>query len=47
LAAIQIVTAGDEDSVDLTRVRTHSLDYADNNGMIIGPADRLNPANEA
>lgn len=47
LAAIQIVTAADEDSTDLTRVRTHSLDFADANGMIVGPADRLNPAEEA
>ena len=47
LAAIQIVTSGDEDSTDLPRVRTHSLDYADANGMIVGPADRLNPVDEA
>ena len=47
LAAIQIVTSGDEDGTDLTRVRTHSLDFADANGMIVGPADRLNPAEEA
>jgi hypothetical protein len=47
LAAIQIVTSGDEDGTDLTRVRTHSLDYADANGMIVGPADRLNPVDEA
>ena len=43
LAAIQIVTSGDEAGEDLTRVRTHSLDFADANGMIVGPADRLNP----
>ena len=47
LAAIQIVTSGDEAGEDLTRVRTHSLDFADANGMIVGPADRLNPADEA
>ena len=47
LAAIQIVTSGDEDGTDLTRVRTHSLDFADANGMIVGPADRLNPVDEA
>lgn len=47
LAAIQIVTSGDEAGEDLTRVRTHSLDFADANGMIVGPADRLNPAEEA
>ena len=46
LAAIQIVTSGDEAGEDLTRVRTHSLDFADANGMIVGPADRLNPAVE-
>ena len=43
LAAIQVITSGDEAGEDLTRVRTHSLDYADANGMIVGPADRLNP----
>ena len=47
LAAIQIVTSGDEAGEDLTRVRTHSLDYADANGMIVGPTDRLNPVEEA
>lgn len=47
LAAIQIVTSGDEAGEDLTRVRTHSLDFADANGMIVGPADRLNPVEEA
>ena len=47
LAAIQIVTSGDEAGEDLTRVRTHSLDFADANGMIVGPADRLNPTEEA
>ena len=47
LAAIQVVTSGDEAGEDLTRVRTHSLDYADANGMIVGPADRLNPVGEA
>ena len=47
LAAIQIVTSGDEAGEDLTRVRTHSLDFADANGMIVGPADRLNPVDEA
>lgn len=47
LAAIQIVTSGDEAGEDLTRVRTHSLDFADANDMIVGPADRLNPAEEA
>ena len=46
LAAIQIVTSGDEDSTDLTRVRTHSLDVADANGMIVAGADRLNPPTE-
>lgn len=47
LAAIQIVTSGDEAGEELTRVRTKSLDYADANGMIVGPADRLNPVDEA
>ena len=46
LAAIQIVTGSDVGE-ELTRVRTHSLDYADVNGMIVGPADRLNPVAEA
>lgn len=43
LAAIQIVTGG-ETGEELSRVRTHSLDFEDTNGMIVGPADRLNPA---
>jgi hypothetical protein len=42
LAAIQIVTAN-ETGNELSRVRTHSLDFEDTNGMIVGPADRLNP----
>ena len=46
LAAIQIVTGSDAGE-ELSRVRTHSLDYADVNGMIVGPADRLNPVAEA
>ena len=35
LAAIQIIEGGN-DAEDLTRVATHSLDYADANGMITG-----------
>jgi hypothetical protein len=46
LAAIQIVTSANEESADLTRVRTKSLDYADTNGMIVGPANRLEPVVE-
>ena len=42
LAAIQIVT-GNDAGEELSRVRTHSLDFEDANGMIVGPADRLNP----
>lgn len=47
LAAIQIVTSG-ESGDELTRVRTHSLDIEDSNGMIVEPAsgDRLNPVTE-
>ena len=44
LAAIQIVTGGDdenEDNKELTRVRTHSLDTEDKNGMIVAGANRL------
>lgn len=46
LAAIQIVTGG-ETGEELSRVRTHSLDFEDTNGMIVGPADRLNPVETA
>ena len=44
LAAIQIVTAN-ESGVELSRVRTHSIDKVDNNGMIYAEEgyDRLNP----
>ena len=42
LAAIQVVT-GNDAGEELSRVRTHSLDFEDANGMIVGPADRLNP----
>ena len=43
LAAIQIVTSG-ETGEELSRVRTHSLDVVDNNGMIVKPAgSRLDP----
>ena len=49
LAAIQIVTGGDDEAEagnELTRVRTHSLDVADNNGMIVAGANRLEPVVE-
>ena len=48
LAAIQIITAGDDDAgEELTRVRTHSLDTVDTNGMIIGVDDRLGDGTKA
>ena len=46
LAAIQIVT-GNDAGEELSRVRTHSLDFEDANGMIVGPTDRLNPVEAA